>query len=135
MDADPGVDDFAAMLLALASSERSVLGVSTVAGTVPVEVASSHAGRALALAGREDVPVCAGGKLQPALFEMSPAIVDVETSGHTMGRTYADFLGEGAERSPVEVARRVDAEALLSLLLDQLETYAVRDAATSEMPA
>lgn len=60
MDVDPGVDDMAALLMALASPELDVLGVSAVAGNVPLEAAVDNATRVLALAGRTDVPLLAG---------------------------------------------------------------------------
>ena len=60
IDADPGNDDAVALLLALASSELATLGVTTVAGNVPLALTTRNA-RALAeLAGRSDVAVYAG---------------------------------------------------------------------------
>jgi len=37
IDTDPGIDDAAAILLALASSEVNVLGITSVAGNVSLE--------------------------------------------------------------------------------------------------
>ena len=60
IDADPGNDDAVALLLALASPELDTLGVTTVAGNVPLALTTRNA-RALAeLAGRSDVAVYAG---------------------------------------------------------------------------
>lgn len=60
IDCDPGIDDAVALLLACASPELTLLGVSSVAGNVGLEHTTRNAGRILALAGRADVPVAAG---------------------------------------------------------------------------
>jgi inosine-uridine nucleoside N-ribohydrolase len=60
LDCDPGHDDALALLLALASPEVELLGVTTVAGNQTVEKTTANALRVLALAGREEVPVAVG---------------------------------------------------------------------------
>jgi pyrimidine-specific ribonucleoside hydrolase len=60
IDCDPGIDDAIALLLALASPEVDLLGVTTVAGNAPVERTTANALRILQFAGRPDVPVAAG---------------------------------------------------------------------------
>jgi inosine-uridine nucleoside N-ribohydrolase len=60
LDCDPGHDDAIALLLALASPELELLGVTTVAGNQTLEKTTANALRVLELAGREDVPVAAG---------------------------------------------------------------------------
>jgi inosine-uridine nucleoside N-ribohydrolase len=60
LDCDPGHDDAIALLLALASPELEVLGVTTVAGNQTVEKTTANALRILEFVGREDVPVAAG---------------------------------------------------------------------------
>src|SRR5207302_3903989 len=60
LDCDPGHDDAIALLLALASPEVELLGVTTVAGNQTVEKTTANAIRVLELAGREDLPVAAG---------------------------------------------------------------------------
>src|SRR5207237_5940237 len=60
LDCDPGHDDAIALLLALASPEVELLGVTTVAGNQTVEKTTANAIRVLELAGREDIPVAAG---------------------------------------------------------------------------
>ena len=61
IDTDPGQDDAVAILLALASpDELEVLGITTVAGNVPLSRTSSNARKVLELAGRPDIPVHAG---------------------------------------------------------------------------
>lgn len=60
IDTDPGQDDAIALLLAVASPELELLGVTTVAGNVPLALTARNARQVLELAGRRDVPVCAG---------------------------------------------------------------------------
>jgi purine nucleosidase len=60
IDTDPGVDDCAAILAALASPEINLLGVSVVAGNVALPDALVNACRIVALSGRNDVPVHPG---------------------------------------------------------------------------
>ncbi|SKA31935.1 nucleoside hydrolase [Consotaella salsifontis] len=60
IDCDPGVDDAIAILLALASPELDVRGITTVAGNVGVERTSRNALQIAELAGRPDIPVFAG---------------------------------------------------------------------------
>jgi purine nucleosidase len=60
IDTDPGQDDAVAMLLALASPELEVLGITTVAGNVPLALTSRNARMVCELAKRTDVPVVAG---------------------------------------------------------------------------
>jgi inosine-uridine nucleoside N-ribohydrolase len=59
---DPGHDDAIALLLALASPELDLLGVTTVHGNQTLEKTTSNALRVLELAGRSDVPVAAGAR-------------------------------------------------------------------------
>ena len=61
IDTDPGQDDAVAILLALASpDEIEVLGVTAVAGNVPLALTSKNARIVCELAGRPDVKVFAG---------------------------------------------------------------------------
>ena len=60
LDCDPGHDDAIALLLALASPEVELLGVTTVAGNQTLEKTTANALRVLELAGRGDVAVAAG---------------------------------------------------------------------------
>jgi purine nucleosidase len=59
LDCDPGHDDAIALLLALASPEVELLGVTTVAGNQTLEKTTANAIRVLEFVGR-DVPVAAG---------------------------------------------------------------------------
>jgi inosine-uridine nucleoside N-ribohydrolase len=60
IDCDPGHDDAIALLLALASPEVELLGVTTVHGNTTLVNTTANALRILELAGRGDVPVAAG---------------------------------------------------------------------------
>src|ERR671910_562433 len=62
IDCDPGHDDAIALLLALASPEVELLGVTTVHGNQTLEKTTANALRVLELAGRSDVPVGAGAR-------------------------------------------------------------------------
>jgi pyrimidine-specific ribonucleoside hydrolase len=60
IDCDPGHDDAIALLLALASPELELLGVTTVAGNQTLEKTTANALKVLEFVGRGDVPVAAG---------------------------------------------------------------------------
>ena len=69
IDTDPGIDDAAAIFLALASPELEVVALTTTFGNASVEACTDNARRVLALAGRRDIPAFMGaGKplLRPA---------------------------------------------------------------------
>ncbi|MCA8870157.1 MAG: nucleoside hydrolase [Rhodobacteraceae bacterium] len=60
IDTDPGQDDAVAILLALASPELEVLGITAVAGNVPLALTERNARMICELAKRPDIPVFAG---------------------------------------------------------------------------
>jgi purine nucleosidase len=60
IDTDPGQDDAIAILLALASEEFEVLGITAVAGNVPLELTARNARQVCELAGRPETKVFAG---------------------------------------------------------------------------
>ena len=61
IDTDPGQDDAVAILLALASpDEIEVLGITAVAGNVPLSLTEKNARIVCELAGRPDIPIYAG---------------------------------------------------------------------------
>jgi inosine-uridine nucleoside N-ribohydrolase len=60
LDCDPGHDDAIALLLALASPELELLGVTTTYGNQTLEKTTANALRVLELVGRTDVPVVPG---------------------------------------------------------------------------
>ncbi|MFC1458528.1 nucleoside hydrolase [Microvirga arabica] len=60
IDTDPGIDDAIGILLALASPQFTIAGVTTVAGNIGIETTTRNAGRLLAFEDREDIPVFQG---------------------------------------------------------------------------
>jgi inosine-uridine nucleoside N-ribohydrolase len=68
IDCDPGHDDAIALLLALASAEVDLLGVTTVAGNQTLEKTTANAIRVLDFVGRADIAVAAGAD-RPLLRE------------------------------------------------------------------
>ncbi len=60
LDCDPGHDDAIALLLALASPELELLGVTTVAGNQTLAKTTANAIRVLDFVGRDEIPVAAG---------------------------------------------------------------------------
>ncbi len=60
IDTDPGTDDAIAIWLALASPELDVLGITAVAGNVPLALTERNARQLCELAGRSDMKVFAG---------------------------------------------------------------------------
>jgi pyrimidine-specific ribonucleoside hydrolase len=60
LDCDPGHDDAIALLLALASPELELRGVTTTYGNQTLEKTTANALKVLELVGRTDVPVAAG---------------------------------------------------------------------------
>ena len=72
LDCDPGHDDAIALLLALASPEVELLGVTTVHGNQTLAETTANALRVLDLAGRSDIAVAAGAD-RPLLRELTVA--------------------------------------------------------------
>jgi purine nucleosidase/pyrimidine-specific ribonucleoside hydrolase len=62
IDTDPGIDDAIGILLALASPDFAVCGMTIVAGNIGIETTVRNAGRLLAFAGRSDIPVVVGAR-------------------------------------------------------------------------
>ena len=60
IDADPGIDDMAAILMALASDKLQVEAITTVFGNASVEQCTLNTLRILEAAGRADIPVYQG---------------------------------------------------------------------------
>ncbi|WP_343503934.1 nucleoside hydrolase [Alloyangia pacifica] len=82
IDTDPGQDDAVAILLALASPELEVLGITAVAGNVPLPLTSRNARMVCELAGRTDIPVFAGCDV--------PLERKLVTAEHVHGKTGLD---------------------------------------------
>ena len=107
IDTDPGQDDAVAILLALAEREQlDLLGITTVAGNVPLPLTTANALRILELAQRDDVPVFPGAS--------QPLLRALRTAEFVCG---ADGL-EGAALPPPRLAAR-DRHAV-TFLIDTL---------------
>jgi inosine-uridine nucleoside N-ribohydrolase len=72
LDCDPGHDDAIALLLALASPEVELLGVTTTYGNQTLEKTTANTIRVLELVGRSEVPVAAGAE-RPLVRELAVA--------------------------------------------------------------
>jgi inosine-uridine nucleoside N-ribohydrolase len=82
IDCDPGHDDAIAILLALASPEAELRGISTVAGNQTVDKTTRNALKVLELAGRADVPVARGAD--------APLRRALRTAAHVHGESGLD---------------------------------------------
>ena len=107
IDCDPGHDDAIAILLALASPELELRAISTVAGNQTLDKTTRNALKVLELAGRTDIPVCAGAdrplrrELQTAPHVHGETGLDgaelPEPTTPTVDQDVADFLAERIE--------------------------------------
>ncbi|MFM2355507.1 MAG: hypothetical protein RLZZ528_1243, partial [Pseudomonadota bacterium] len=84
IDTDPGQDDAVAILLALASPELDLLGITAVAGNVPLALTAKNARVVCELAGRTDIPVFAGCD--------APLRRPLVTAEHVHGKTGLDGI-------------------------------------------
>jgi len=83
IDTDPGQDDAVAILLALASPEDiEVIGITAVAGNVPLPLTHKNARIICELASKTDIPVYAGCD--------RPLAHDLVTAEHVHGKTGLD---------------------------------------------
>ncbi|WP_420620368.1 nucleoside hydrolase [Candidatus Poriferisocius sp.] len=100
IDTDPGQDDAIAILAALASPELEVLGVTAVAGNVPLDLTARNALILVELAGRTDVPVFAGCD--------RPLRRDLVTAEHVHGKTGIDGADLPDPVTPLQPQHAVD---------------------------
>lgn len=103
IDCDPGIDDALAIMLALSSPEIDVIGITTVAGNVPVDLGSQNALKILKQMDRLDIPVYQGAE-QPLNREYH--------SGQTIHGS--DGLGDANLEEVHEVAVHPDAVTFLN---------------------
>ena len=123
IDADPGIDDMAAILLALASPELEVIAVTTIYGNASVETCTANALRVLAAAERSDIPVFLGaGKplLRPANEGWASHIHGGDGLGGTAGvGGDAPFAGgELVEPPSLDAPRKHAALAIAEAVMD-----------------
>jgi inosine-uridine nucleoside N-ribohydrolase len=90
LDCDPGHDDAIALLLALASPEVELVGVTTVSGNQTLDKTTANALRVLEFVDRTDVPVAAGAD--------RPLVREQHVAAHVHGESGLD----GPDLPPVQ---------------------------------
>ncbi|MBV1868163.1 MAG: nucleoside hydrolase [Marinosulfonomonas sp.] len=101
IDTDPGQDDAVAILLALASpDDLNVLGITAVAGNVPLHFTSKNARVICELSGKPDVPVFAGCD--------APLQRKLVTAEHVHGKTGLDGVALPDPQMQLQDAHGVD---------------------------
>ena len=100
IDTDPGQDDAVAILLALASPEIEVLGLTCVAGNVPLALTVKNARKICELAGRPDIKIFAGCD--------RPLNRPLVTAEYVHGKTGLDGIELAEPTMPVQAQHAVD---------------------------
>ncbi|MHA1523677.1 MAG: nucleoside hydrolase [Alphaproteobacteria bacterium] len=101
IDCDPGQDDAIALLLALAAPEElEILGITTVAGNVPLPLTQRNARLICDLAGRSEIKVFAGAT--------RPLVRELITAEAVHGRTGVDGLEIVEPTCPLQPGHGVD---------------------------
>lgn len=100
IDTDPGQDDAVAILLALASPELEILGITAVAGNVPLALTVKNARMICELAGRTDVKIFAGA--------VRPMVRELVTAENVHGKTGLDGPTLPEPTMPVQDRHAVD---------------------------
>ncbi len=100
IDTDPGQDDAVAILLALASPEIHLLGITAVAGNVPLALTEVNVRKVCDLAGRTDIPVFAGLD--------RPLVRPLITAEHVHGKTGLDGPDLPDPQTPLQDQHAVD---------------------------
>ncbi|MBY6047556.1 nucleoside hydrolase [Vannielia litorea] len=100
IDTDPGQDDAVAILLALASPELEVVGITAVAGNIPLALTSLNARKTVEVAGRTDIPVFAGCE--------KPLAHSLTTAEHVHGQTGLDGYDLPDPTLPLQEQHAVD---------------------------
>jgi purine nucleosidase len=101
IDCDPGQDDAIMLLLAIASPEDfNILGLTTVAGNVPLDLTQRNARITCELAGRAEIPVFAGSS--------RPLKRELVTAEHVHGGTGIDGFAVYEPAMPLQETHAVD---------------------------
>ena len=100
IDTDPGQDDAVAILLAFASPEIEVLGLTAVAGNVPLGLTQRNARMVCDIAGRSEAKVFAGCD--------APLKRPLVTAEHVHGRTGLDGVDIWDPQTPLAEEHAVD---------------------------
>ncbi len=100
IDTDPGQDDAVAILLALASPELEVIGITPVAGNVPLPLTVKNACKICELAGRPDILIHAGAD--------QPLVRRLVTAEYLHGKTGLDGPVLDEPTMPLQAQHGVD---------------------------
>jgi inosine-uridine nucleoside N-ribohydrolase len=100
LDCDPGHDDAIALLLALASPEIALLGVTTVSGNQTLDKTTANAIRVLDHVGRDEVPVAAGAP--------RPLVRERRTAAEVHGESGLDGPALAPPSRPPAAAHAID---------------------------
>ena len=100
IDTDPGQDDAVAILLALASPEINLLGITAVAGNVPLTLTEVNVRKVCDLAGRKDMSIYAGLD--------RPLVRPLVTAEHVHGKTGLDGPDLPNPQTPLQDQHAVD---------------------------
>lgn len=100
IDTDPGQDDAVAILLALASPELEVLGITAVAGNVPLALTQKNARIICELAGRTDIKIFEGCA--------APLTRKLVTAEHVHGKSGLDGISLPDPTMPLAPGHAVD---------------------------
>ena len=101
IDCDPGQDDAVALFLAMASpDELEILGITAVAGNVPLELTQRNVRLMCDIAGRGDIPVFAGCD--------RPMVRELLTAEKVHGRTGIDGIEIVDPQTPLQQQHAVD---------------------------
>lgn len=101
LDCDPGQDDAVALFLAMSSPEDvGILGITTVAGNVPLQLTQRNARMMCDIAGRPEIPVFAGCE--------KPMVRDAITAEYIHGDTGIDGMDVFEPQTPLQERHAVD---------------------------
>ena len=92
LDCDPGHDDAVAIMLAIASDDIDLLGITCVGGNATLENTKLNALKICSLLNRKDIPIYAGSD--------KPLIYDLVTAEHVHGKSGLDTDGEPINLDP-----------------------------------
>jgi len=107
IDTDPGQDDAVALLLALASKELEILGITCVAGNVPLSLTSENARKILELTRYTEIPVFSGAD--------RPIKRTLVTAEHVHGKTGID--GPVLEKPKIKLQSKEAIEFIIETIL------------------
>lgn len=109
IDCDTGMDDSIAVILGVKAKELDVLGITTVAGNLPVDITTTNTLISLDIVGRSDVPVYKG--------QSKPLIRNLPKDPFSHGD---DGLGNNHHPAPICHEQRAHA---VDFIIEQVKKY------------